>query len=315
MWNNRHSDDTDSLVKNIDTTAFSNPRLPQIHLMAITMNDNLETRLAQFRDNRTKWLSWLGEDEHHAIRGQIASMMWNDAVFRVLNEARTPVDGDPVSATNGVLGRFINQGYKSTQILAICKLVDSREDVISLLRLLKDMRTFRPNLTRELYVYQEGQPYDSDTDCPLHEAFDRLSGVTRDHRTRDDVMMETIFDSLDKLLKDDAIVKIKNLRNKFFAHAADQNSRNKASVESLHLPFEMVSKAHRAIIFIFCAIDSIYFRTCHWGMIPYMPPDFFNGLDRPYASKSSFQNLGQLWATHSKEREKWCDDWRGELGI
>lgn len=52
-------------------------------------------------------------------------------------------------------------GYVATQVLAIRLLVDNRgEDVISLRKLLKDVRSNYVLFTRENYVCFDGLPYD-----------------------------------------------------------------------------------------------------------------------------------------------------------
>ena len=52
-------------------------------------------------------------------------------------------------------------GHAATRVLAICRLVDNRgDDLISLRKLLKDIRSNVPLLTRENYVCFDGLPYD-----------------------------------------------------------------------------------------------------------------------------------------------------------
>ena len=228
--------------------------------------------LAAFRLKRLDWLSWLNTDEHHAIWKQITAMAWNDAVFRVLNEARTPVDDNPVSATNGMLGGFIDQGYVSTQVLAIRRLVEVPKptgrrpaDIISLPRLIGDIRSYRPHLTRELFVSYDGLPYEwevvrdryyariaasgeiggywlpttgadaFDTARRQHATFDWLSDTPAEQRSRNDLIAEWVFDRLDTALNDKKIKQIVTISHKFLAHAADETSRSAASLQKLGL--------------------------------------------------------------------------------
>ncbi len=45
-------------------------------------------RLQKYRDKRRQWLDWLEGDRHHAIWHQILAMLWNDAVFRMIDKSR-----------------------------------------------------------------------------------------------------------------------------------------------------------------------------------------------------------------------------------
>jgi hypothetical protein len=299
--------------------------------------------LIEFRQKRRVWLSWLRTDEHHAIWSQITAMAWNDTVFRVLNEARNPVDGEVLSATNGMLGGFINQGYISAQVLAIRRLVDNRFDVISLRRLLRDVRAYRPKLTRELYVSYDGLPYDYeevgrrvlsesvgvssggfwylptkgpdayDTAHRQHTMFDRLSGVTSDCRARGDIMADSVFETLERGLDDDSIKSIVTLSHKFLAHAADATSRSAASLDQFGISPETVSKAHKAITLVAQAVTAIFADATYLGTVPTPQFNVFEGLDRPYVSSSGIRRLRELWHAQSRLREDWCGEWQSLL--
>lgn len=101
--------------------------------------------LTKFRKKRSKWMDWLERDVHHNIWGQIHSLMWNDAAYRSLNEARRfASEENPTAAVNCMFGEFIDRGYVSTQVLDICKITDRsnndpKKGVISLPRLLDDI--------------------------------------------------------------------------------------------------------------------------------------------------------------------------------
>lgn len=262
--------------------------------------------LAEFQEKRKLWSAWLRDDKYHAIRKQIAEMVWNDAVFRVLNDARKPADGSPVSATNGLLGNFLNQGYVSSQILAVRRLVDrrNRNDVISLPRLLTDMERFRSKLTRELYVCDDGRDYEAAEQ--QHSKFDQISGVASHRRSRNDVISEGTLKFLSNKLQDESIKNIVALSHKFLAHAADENSRLTITGPVYPL-FNTVMKAHRSIVEVFYDVESIIFNSVYFGMAPLLPLGALKGLELPYASEATIKKLREVWATYSKERERWGD--------
>ena len=189
-------------------------------------------QLTAFREKRSEWFLWFEKDEHHSIQAQIHSLMWNDAIFRSLNEARRFASpNDPTAAVNGSLCEFIDIGYVASQVIGICKLIDGRNDVISLARLLTDIWLHRNLITREHFVSFDGLPYhfESVRDAQLarlipeergevrwiattgpeawgasqlaHSAFDRLSGIAEDRRQRTDLINQQVFDTINGWLQ------------------------------------------------------------------------------------------------------------------
>jgi hypothetical protein len=124
--------------------------------------------LAAFRERYSEWIHWMRLDIDNSIWRQIYTMMWNDAVYRIINESRrlSQKTGMPSVSQNGVLGEFIDQSYVATQILAIRRLTERAppsqqrgKQVISLRRVIEDMSVHRLLLTRENYVCYDGLPY------------------------------------------------------------------------------------------------------------------------------------------------------------
>jgi hypothetical protein len=114
--------------------------------------------LESYRAKRLLWLTWIDTDEHHAIWTTISSMMWRDVSFRTLAEFAVK---DENSLTNTLLGEALIDGHVATQVLAIRRLMDDRNsDIISLHRLVKDLRRNWDLFNRENYVCFDGLPYD-----------------------------------------------------------------------------------------------------------------------------------------------------------
>ena len=161
---------------------------------------------------------------------------------------------------NGMFGELIDRGYVSTQVLDICKITDRsnsdpKKAVISLPRLLDNIRDHRHLLTRENFVSYDGLPYDYaaahqahiDSLTPeerakvrwvatkgpdgwgtserMHSAFDALSGIATDKRTRTDLIHENVFKTIESWFRAPILQKLRTHRNKFIAHAADERSR------------------------------------------------------------------------------------------
>jgi hypothetical protein len=117
-----------------------------------------KTSLAQYRRSRAKWRRWLATDEHHGIWKQIYNMLLDDLTFRTLACA---AEADPDGVLqNPLIARGLIQGYAATQGLPIRRLLDKTRGVISLQRLLNEIRGNLGLITREIYVAGEGLPYD-----------------------------------------------------------------------------------------------------------------------------------------------------------
>ncbi len=90
-----------------------------------------------------QWSDWM--DQH--IWPQIQTMMFHDALFKLLDYARKLTGG-----FNGPIGWLIDVEYVVYQLTTIRKQCDSRRDVISLRRLLKEAKAkgLAPKIIDEL---------------------------------------------------------------------------------------------------------------------------------------------------------------------
>jgi hypothetical protein len=115
--------------------------------------------LQSYRDKRRLWLSWISTDEHHAIWTVLSSMVWTDVAFKTLTNFAV---GDEDNALNNhLMVEALLDGHVATQVLAIRRLMDDgNSDIISLRRLVKDLKRNFALFTRENYVCFDGLPYD-----------------------------------------------------------------------------------------------------------------------------------------------------------
>jgi hypothetical protein len=296
--------------------------------------------LEQYREKRYEWLSWyeLRKGEPNTIQQQLFSMMFLDLAYRTLASARQSTDqGLAFAAQSGLLAHFLDQGYVATQVLAIRKLLDPRKDVFSLRRLLDDMTDHRELSTRENYVCHDGLPFDSaawqsqvqgvevqiwgDHTPGLHrflasrvrhEMFDRLSGVSPTTRQRGDLIREEVFEKLKKLLLNGTAEKIIVLSHKFFAHAATTDSRVSLSFSGIKL--SDVDEVQRAFTRVERAItDMLLFIAIARQVVPMRPLGMFKGLEHPYASTDSIENMDKIWDQLEEERNQWAKGIAQEL--
>ena len=123
--------------------------------------------LRQFRDKRTEWITWLRGNDPHSIWRQITALLWDDVLFRTVNDLRREARECPSESVgfNSPVLRLFDAGFVTTQVTAIRRLTDrqpkdSTKGVISLRRLIADIRDQRHLIPREIYVSYDGLPYD-----------------------------------------------------------------------------------------------------------------------------------------------------------
>lgn len=289
--------------------------------------------LVLYRVKRYEWLSWyeLRKGDPNTIQQQLFSMMFLDLAYRTLAFPRQKTDEDSVvSAQSGLLAHFLDQGYVATQVLAIRRLLDGRKDVFSLRRLLDDITKHQHLITREIYVCNDGRPFDSEgwqslpqgveenmwgiqapgfgnylSSRARHETFDRLSGISPMTRQRGDLIREGVFQELNNWLANSAAEKLILLSHKFFAHAATQDSRGSLAYSGIALLD--VDEVHRALVRVERAItDLLLFIGVHRDVVPMPPLGLLKGLEQPYASADSITKMDQHWDQLVAERNQWA---------
>lgn len=268
-------------------------------------------RLVRYRTYWTKWMSWYryNTSEPHSIESQIHQMLFSDLTYRAIVSVRESVVADvAISARSSTLAYLLDRGYLFSQVLSLQKLLDDRKDVISVKRLLKDVREHRHLITREIYVAGDGHPYDynkwSETvdktnlmvemygiDAPglfrfatskyLHGTFDLLSGKQPIERTRKDVIPESIFKALETWISGPSAREITSIRHNFIAHAA--NAIRLGSLRFKGVKLSQIDDLQRAIVRVERALtDHVLSIRIARDVVPSPPLGVFRGLDLPY---------------------------------
>ncbi|WP_135076694.1 hypothetical protein [Terasakiella sp. SH-1] len=300
--------------------------------------------LTQYRQKREEWQSWLHGDDEHSVMNQIYNMMWSDTVYRILvNQARLLGNEAPTSARNGALGQFIDQGYISTQVLSIRRLVDpearrAERQPISIKRVLKDIKRHKELLTRENFVCGDGLPYDFkaerdkwfekvavelghepqeqteedkalgdawDHSKRLHGEFDRLSGVKPADRKRSDQVSDEVFTQLSNLIAIQEINEVGDFADKFIAHAADPTSRATISQEGMTVSMAKLSTCHQALFSLTQAISGQLLWGTASPAIPHPQFDVLEHLDTQWLSDENLEQAREAWNERIDEVEGW----------
>lgn len=305
--------------------------------------DENKPALAEFREKRIKWIGWLEADKPHSIWTQITTMMWFDAAYRTILEAREYASATtPTAAINRMIGHMIDMGHFQTQVLALCRLTDPSDPkkpergIVSVRRLLGDMVAHRRLLTRENCVCYDGLPFDSaaaqaeyyqqhghqtngefrrlPTTGPeaffaserAHGAFDRISGKTESNRSRGDLVDERVFRTIGAWLDDPVFSWAITLRHKFIAHAADEFSRAQAPLERPRDELDEFAKAQELIVRAAHALGiGILYDSFHAGVVPVPQFNQFEHLDLPLTPADRIRALREWWHEHEEARKQW----------
>jgi hypothetical protein len=295
-------------------------------------------RLEQFRQKRLEWLFLFEGDPDHNIREQINELMWSDALFRALNRMRSfGSESSPTASHNRAIAEFIDNGYIASQVLGISKLTDRWDDdpaknVVSLRRLLKEVKHNSHLLTRENFVCFDGLPYDYEqverkhyesltaeqlrqfrymptkgptafgTSRLMHLQFDSVAMT--EVRSRTDQINTRAFDRLEQILTDDTIARVRGFRNKYLGHAADAVSRKGHALERFGFSLNDFANAQRRLITAAEVIGSLLGTTVA-NPIRVAQYDIFEFLDQTLTGSGDIEELHEAWHQHEDSRDQW----------
>ncbi len=276
-------------------------------------------KLALFRLKRSEWKGCLIEDKF-SISNQITNMLWNDTIFRTFDEARklTKKRNTNNLGFNRPLLGLLDQSYATTQVMAIRRLTDPtlhdpNKAIISLPRLIDDMKQNSDLITRENYICYEGTAFRgaSDEEDPINQMhwdrkqkyFDKLSNVPANKRSRTDKIGDKIFKSLSKELT--ACKDLRTYANKFVAHASDPQNRTKLTEKEKNITRQNLDDAYKAIIRVSSYMGAIILYEHSLGQVPIPQFNQTENLDKPMVTKEDLSNLKSYWRQRSKEVVSW----------
>ncbi|MDD4980133.1 MAG: basic secretory protein-like protein [Candidatus Omnitrophica bacterium] len=297
----------------------------------------------QFKVKRELWIECLSGKDRNSIFNQIFDMVWNAAVFRVINEARkiTAENEEGQKEINGMLHHFIDECFFDSQFLAIRRLTDpayelrdAERGIFSLFALLNDMRKNIALFTRENFFAAEGLEYDyeaiekreqefiaeqvkngqrviwgpRDLDSwPIklrHEAIDALSGVSAEQRKPSDVIQEKVLDCLIKILKD-VSTDINLYVNKYIAHLATPQSREHYKADEVSITLGHLWNAYKVICQVANFVDSYMLTGASHSFLPVPQFNNFEFIEKSLVSYSNIEVLSKAWDDFSKETSSW----------
>lgn len=299
-------------------------------------------RVKQLREKRKEWISWLRGNDPHSIWRQITSLLWDDVLFRTVNDLRRHAAENPSAKVgfNGPVLRLFDVGFITTQVTTIRRLTDRqpkdpKKGVISLRRLVADIRAHRELLTREVYVAYDGLPYDPapaqnawldkkvkagtlgtvewlETTGPnawgtsdmVHRNFDKLAKTsTPASRSRTDLISPEWFDWLDERL--DVSNDIRKFTDKFVAHAAEPSSRSGLTAAQTGVTLDRLALCHRAIYQVAAFIYGPLLWEGSYGAVPTPQYDHLENLDKGWIKEEESEFAHRFWNQNLEATEKW----------
>jgi hypothetical protein len=293
--------------------------------------------LRKYRALRAKWLGWV-QSGLNQIWLQIFTMVSNDLAVRTIACA---AENDPQSPLNNqLLAQTVMESHQNAQILGIRRLMDERRDVVSLRRLLREIKDNLSVFTREIYVSGDGSPYDLDQAAvaahasiasggprppgaafaPLrsamsgylfakqaHNRFDRLSRVPPDRRKRTDRIPKSLVEGLEAYIAQSGVDDILKWSHQFVAHAGDPRA---GGWRELEVTFEQVVSAQKSIVQVLQLITAVLLQGPSLGnLVPVYQINPFDRFDR-LVDPQALAKARLLRESLEKDRNSWLqNDW------
>lgn len=277
-------------------------------------------KLALFKFKRAEWEKCLIKGDF-SISKQIMNMIWNDTVFRMINEARRLGHKNKSIGFNGPLLEVFDQGFGTAQVMAIRRLTDPvsydpKKTVFSLPSIIDDMLEHADLITRENYVCHEGIKYEGISHNEdgvnwmhwnrMQKNFDKLSNTQSTDRARNDKISTKILKGLKKRLK--VCESLRTYANKFIAHASHEKNRIKLSEKQTRITLESLDECYKVIIPIASFIGVVVLYEHSLGGVPVPQFNQLNNLDKPMVASEDIPALDAFWNDRVKEVDTWDNE-------
>jgi len=290
--------------------------------------------LQSYRDKRRLWVSWIDKDEHHSIWRVLSSIVCTDVSFKVLTHFAMNDESNALS--NTLLGQALIDGHVATQVLAIRRLIDDgNSDIISLRRLVKDLKRNFALFTRENFVCFDGLPYDYEavqrkemmervgtgvfwgqtsgpgahgTSRMAHEQFDRLTGISPANRRREDRLPSSLLKTVERWLDESGADELAKWSHAYLAHAGGPESRKR--IAALMVTADKITDAIRALARVTEAISAwlLFAGGRSNSLMPVAQFNPFEKLDTPIMREGAETDAYRLWHQLSDERNRYLED-------
>jgi hypothetical protein len=263
-------------------------------------------------------------------------MVWTDVSFKILTDFA--IANEENALNNRLLMEALLDGHVATQVLAIRRLMDnSSRDIISLRKLITDLRRNFNLFTRENYVCFDGLPYDYEAaqqawfmqnaanwgkgglwapnqgpqaafpSKAAHQQFDKLAGIDPANRRREDRLPVSLLTTIEKWLDDSGADDLAKWSHAYLAHAGGPESRKR--IADRMVTANKITDAIKALARVTEAISA--WLLCAAGrshaLMPVAQFNPFEKLDKPILQLDGEDAAYKLWHQLSDERNSYLD--------
>jgi hypothetical protein len=211
---------------------------------------------------------------------------------------------------------------------------DGSGNIISLRKLVKDVRRNFKIFTRENYVSFDGLPYDyaaverqemmrhagerffwGETSGPkahgtsrmAHEQFDKLTGISPADRRRDDSLSLSILTTIEGWLTESGADELAKWSHNYLAHAGGPESRSR--IAELSVTAQKIAHAIRMLARVTEAISAyvLFAGGRSTALMPTAQYDVFEKLDQPVMPPDGKKDAVANWDTLAAECDQYLD--------
>jgi hypothetical protein len=277
--------------------------------------------LACFRDKLTRWKTCLSDQkDYHSIYNQLTNLFWDHTVFRTFNEARrlSIETNDPSTGLQGTIIDLLDRNFMDSQAIAVRRLTDQRKDVVSLRRIIDEIRENANLYTRENYVCYDGISFDEAPDDDHHAkhfrysrqtCYDYLSGKDKDSRSRNDKLSPTVLAKMEEAVTKDFVTteEVRMYVNKWVAHAAAQDNRGQHVAVLDNISLQKLDECYQALIRIGKKVELLIDEhlLC---TVPTPRFDKLKNWDKPIIITQDLKDIEKYWLERCKEIETWAKE-------
>jgi hypothetical protein len=279
-----------------------------------TCNVEDKESLSEYRGCLLRWNKWLF-GAPNSLSNQIVKMMQYDTTFRMINLARelSVNSSHEKVGFNRLLLQFFDSGYAYSQLIMIRKLAcDPRQDVISLKRLIKDIKENHRLLTRENYVCYNGLSFES-TDGENYllsdlrqETFDLFCNDPTSNiiNNRKQIIPLSLIENLNNKLS--SCNNLAPIVHKFIAHADESNTY--MNNRNYRVTLDRIAKCHKEICQVFNFISGHLLGIASSALMPLFLGSPSENLDKAFVLTENLNKLNEFWDNRKKNIESWSKE-------